>query len=425
MTRVAQAILPPLRLALEAERLLAEEWLPGSRVVDFLVATDHENLEFLKVSGARRAEGDARIRQVTARVPLKPGRSTHATADYKVFTRGVKEGMSVYIEADIVLHDILFCEHFCVKENISLEPMPDGSVFVAKDAGVDFSQDFFPRSFIETRLRLSQQKAGKEFLDFLWQRATEAESSPKAPPPSVVEIWELQRRITLFHHTWRAPFLPHDLQKKWRWLDKGYRKHPWTLGTRDSASRSEVPPLRPPEGWANQSVEWFVVKNLGHCDKDGWQYAADFYDDNNWWGDNPTFNHCRRRLWRRPLDLGEEESCSAAARPSMPRESGGSAPCVLCWGLGVMFTLLVLVIVFVVPPLACHWALVLSADEIAGATGGVLGMEGGTSALNTTWPSTIWLLGCGSNARVPSSGTGSWWLQLARQEAGLDPGRAS
>eukprot|EP00913_Durusdinium_trenchii_P023860 g22408.t1 len=29
----------------------------------------------------------------------------------------------------------------------------------------------------------------------------------------VFEVWELQRRTTMFHDDWRAPFLPHDGQK--------------------------------------------------------------------------------------------------------------------------------------------------------------------------------------------------------------------
>lgn len=28
-----------------------------------------------------------------------------------------------------------------------------------------------------------------------------------------LQVWELQRRTTMFHDDWRAPFLPHDGQK--------------------------------------------------------------------------------------------------------------------------------------------------------------------------------------------------------------------
>ncbi|CAK0910024.1 unnamed protein product, partial [Prorocentrum cordatum] len=129
--------------------------------------------------------------------------------------------------------------------------------------------------------------------------------------------WEVQRRITLFHTDWRAPFLPHDGEARWRWLDAAYRRHPWVAGTLDASAAADRPPLRAPGSWACDDAGW-VVATLGQpCgegqaaasmggwggaefsepargggheppdalaphgagahDEEGWQYAVDFY----------------------------------------------------------------------------------------------------------------------------------------------------
>lgn len=38
-----------------------------------------------------------------------------------------------------------------------------------------------------------------------------------------LKVWELQRRTTMFHDDWRAPFLPHDGQKPHGWIEMGER----------------------------------------------------------------------------------------------------------------------------------------------------------------------------------------------------------
>lgn len=113
----------------------------------------------------------------------------------------------------------------------------------------------------------------------------------------VVEVWELQRRVTLFHSSWRAPFLPHDATCQWRWVVLGnhYQQHEWVEGTRESCAASEAPPIRPPLGW--RAGQWFVSRAPGDCDEAGWQYAHDFYVGSHHWGGSITAMHVRRRLW--------------------------------------------------------------------------------------------------------------------------------
>jgi hypothetical protein len=338
---VAHGVVPPLRLAAEAERLQAEDWAPGSLVLDLLAATGATEIKAATshTISSGGSGGDAKVRRVEARAAPYLGKDTRSTADYHVYTRGEKEAMSLYIEAKVVLHDIPFCEHLELQERLALESMPNGSVLVVKEFGHGFSGSALAQTCTEAMLRRWQQRAGDQLLDFLRQRATGASST--APQPRVVEVWELQRRLTLFHVTWTAPFLPHDGEKQWRWVDTKYRKHPWALGAQVSSAASDVPPLRPPIGWASEEAEeaeWAVTRTLEPCDEEGWQYAADFYESDRLWNSTAAFCHCRRRLWRRPLSAREDCRAIPQERPTeAPQRSGRQ------WrSLGALICLLVL-----------------------------------------------------------------------------------
>lgn len=116
-----------------------------------------------------------------------------------------------------------------------------------------------------------------------------------------VQIWELQRRTTLFHEDWRAPFLPHDGVRGWRWLDTGYHKHPWmAAGLRklEVACKPE-PPIEPGGGWMPIG-DWRVAAgDSERMDADGWQYSNRYHRRDNRWHANSRACHCRRRLWTR------------------------------------------------------------------------------------------------------------------------------
>mmetsp|Transcript_1730 Transcript_1730/g.5429 ORF Transcript_1730/g.5429 Transcript_1730/m.5429 type:complete len:722 (-) Transcript_1730:291-2456(-) len=127
-----------------------------------------------------------------------------------------------------------------------------------------------------------------------------------------VEIWELQRRTTLFSSSWRAPFLPHDGLKRWRWVDKQYAVHVWTAGTKECSALSDEPPIQAPKGWKQETAGWILADAMGACDNDKWQYAIDFYEKDGLWGRSSLFCHCRRRLWK----------CLFLQAPRAPKSAG-------------------------------------------------------------------------------------------------------
>jgi len=133
----------------------------------------------------------------------------------------------------------------------------------------------------------------------LFTSLTAAETDVKARV--MVTVWELQRRWTLFHTTWQAPFLPHDGEKSWRWVDMDYREHPWAVPPLAASAAAAVPIIEPPEkewGQGEQQTTWNVAEPGGPCDQQGWQYAVDFYQDRSYWVSTSQWHHCRRRLWK-------------------------------------------------------------------------------------------------------------------------------
>ncbi|CAK0911003.1 unnamed protein product [Prorocentrum cordatum] len=148
------------------------------------------------------------------------------------------------------------------------------------------------RSAIEAKSRETQETTSKSLIEFLCARAGDGWAKPSQVrvEQDVVEAWELQRRVTVFHTTWRAPFLPHDGQK--HRLLGGKAKEP--------CARAERPPLGPPGGRSEPCIGWKVVSapEGGPCDPDGWQYGFDFYEGPSYWGPEQRFAHVRRRLWR-------------------------------------------------------------------------------------------------------------------------------
>ncbi|CAK0889783.1 unnamed protein product [Prorocentrum cordatum] len=113
----------------------------------------------------------------------------------------------------------------------------------------------------------------------------------------VEEVWELQRRYTVLSASWRAPFMPHDGPAKLRWVCReGYGQHPWMADSKEQPAAQPTPPLVPPEGYFG--CGWAVVEPPGDCDRDGWQYAFDFYEEDDAWRAEAGLYLCRRRLWR-------------------------------------------------------------------------------------------------------------------------------
>eukprot|EP00438_Fugacium_kawagutii_P018992 Skav203210 [mRNA] locus=scaffold1148:109711:112900:- [translate_table: standard] len=116
-------------------------------------------------------------------------------------------------------------------------------------------------------------------------------------------VWELQRRTTIWHSDWRAPFLPHDYQKaiKWMAIEDHYIPHPFIPEDIDVdvAAESEEPPIREVKFLGRRrQCQWHVVVDES-SDLDGWQYAVDFYlEPQKWSSEVRGFSHVRRRRWQ-------------------------------------------------------------------------------------------------------------------------------
>eukprot|EP00928_Gymnodinium_smaydae_P045275 TRINITY_DN30202_c0_g1_i1.p1 TRINITY_DN30202_c0_g1~~TRINITY_DN30202_c0_g1_i1.p1 ORF type:complete len:600 (-),score=57.77 TRINITY_DN30202_c0_g1_i1:199-1941(-) len=134
-----------------------------------------------------------------------------------------------------------------------------------------------------------------------------------------VAVWQLQRRTTIWHTDWRAPFLPHDGHKRCSWTsiqDDDYARHP---SLPDGARRSCATPPIPEVSFMGKprACKWQVIADAGGggADEEGWQYAVDFYLSEESWTPAPaSFSHVRRRLWHPVFD-------HQAAQPAKRKKS--------------------------------------------------------------------------------------------------------
>lgn len=151
------------------------------------------------------------------------------------------------------------------------------------------------------------------------------------------ELWELERRTSIFQEDWRAPFLPHDGEKQWKWTKLGakYSAHALPANvSKDEARASSRPPIPEVNMFGmSRPCEWHVVVDE-FGDREGWQYAVDFYLDPDYW--QPTlgfFSHARRRKWRptfvtdsvTDLVKGVEGSFTELIEPGSPISRRGTA----------------------------------------------------------------------------------------------------
>mmetsp|Transcript_78641 Transcript_78641/g.200159 ORF Transcript_78641/g.200159 Transcript_78641/m.200159 type:complete len:315 (+) Transcript_78641:1-945(+) len=249
-----------------------------------------------------------------------------------------------------------------MREQMTILASPKGAT-VTKGFGLIFTKRTFVKSIIESTSLATQKKNSEPFVEFLQSRgagrgppralslgddaSTTAASSRQALPSLlstrtisskslgspkadagrvVVEVWELQRRLTLFHTTWQAPFLPHDGEKQWRWVDKEYRTHPWAVESLEASGDSDTPALKLP--WhlqQRQGGAGWEVQSTPTSDADGWAYGLDLYQSDELWFANPTWFHCRRRLWRIELQDATANGLSALecmSPRSLRRRSG-------------------------------------------------------------------------------------------------------
>mmetsp|Transcript_23166 Transcript_23166/g.65382 ORF Transcript_23166/g.65382 Transcript_23166/m.65382 type:complete len:671 (+) Transcript_23166:86-2098(+) len=167
---------------------------------------------------------------------------------------------------------------------------------------------------------------------------------------TAAEVWQLERRPMSCSSRWYAPWLPHDGQKKCKWVtkDERYQPHkslPENLTAADISS--DEPPMTQVEVLGGmRNCSWNLVADET-TDEDGWQYAIDFYlQDGLWSKAKRCWSNVRRRRWRPDCSSPEDEDSDAevAAMLSMPtmiltakglsQEAGGSAWTLLDVDLG-------------------------------------------------------------------------------------------
>lgn len=120
-------------------------------------------------------------------------------------------------------------------------------------------------------------------------------------------VWQLQRRVTMWHSSWKAPFLPHDGEKRVGWcaIEDRYFRHPQLPQGKSHDEALEAaaigdgpPPIQEVHFLGKMRTCAWSIQRDTECDKDGWQYAIDFYLDANMWNPSITpFSHVRRRRW--------------------------------------------------------------------------------------------------------------------------------
>lgn len=334
---IMTANLPLLQLGPLAQDLLANEWGDCSLVVDLYRRQGGTEIRVsacvdlgTPASGPSPVGSLVQVRELTLRIPVPPGpmcpETTRMTTTFRLSATPATDDSygqgfnAVTIESSCVSHDIPFGENFCVQERVEFIPSPTGrGVQVTKSFRCVFLRSVgLLASTIRSFTSRAQVKSGDVLVTALQSRTSGSAALARAPSKTneqpgdevqldslqttcTVHIWELQRRATLFHTDWHAPFLPHDGQKRWRWVDTSYQKHPWTrCSQREAAAVADTPPIGPQENWEPQG-DWTICTGSSDStgDEDGWQYAIDFYLDEWWWTPTLHAQHVRRRLWAR------------------------------------------------------------------------------------------------------------------------------
>mmetsp|Transcript_18111 Transcript_18111/g.39065 ORF Transcript_18111/g.39065 Transcript_18111/m.39065 type:complete len:698 (-) Transcript_18111:84-2177(-) len=117
-------------------------------------------------------------------------------------------------------------------------------------------------------------------------------------------VFELERRTSVFQQDWRAPFLPHDGRKSFKWvqLQDGYNVHAAverSMALAEDAAACTTPPIHEAEVFGKvRPCHWNVLIDED-SDCFGWQYAIDFYQAPSYWSrECGWYHHVRRRRWR-------------------------------------------------------------------------------------------------------------------------------
>lgn len=232
---------------------------------------------------------------------------------------GDDEGtIDIYVSK--VTFGIPMAERFVVHEKIRFRPIPDGtgtSINCKSSARLVFLANcgIFAKR-IQAAAMLACRKRTEKLVDCLRVHDS-CEKEETAKPDSFIldtichTVWELQRRRFPYMDSWQHPFLLHDGERRWKWVDSNMTdKHPLLEFTdRKAAVLHESPPLSAPDGW--QGVGVWQLSISPRTDPDGWQYAFDFGRHEGGWVPHNTGGFVRRRQWSRQYIRDSEATAEA------------------------------------------------------------------------------------------------------------------
>lgn len=331
--RIMAAHIPRLEVRPLVDELTAETWDNESLLLE--LATLQGSTE-IKVAPWIDCEQDTgiqgRVREVTMRILVPPApfcpRTSRMTLTCSILSSSSADEPSLIVDKSFVNHDVPYGDYFVVQERMTIVPAVTGAgIDVTISLRCVFLKSTMMQSKIEKGSAEGVARAGSVLIDILHRRAAALQGSPGTSAclndrtTCVQRVWELQRRTTVFHSDWRAPFLPHDRQKRWRWLDEAYQLHPWTKTlSRMDASLEHEPPIRTPLGWAPLdawSVSTREAKGAARCDGESWQYAVDFYSGDQYWKAGGALS-VRRRLWVRTFVLEDGHGAASDDQTRVP-----------------------------------------------------------------------------------------------------------
>eukprot|EP00931_Biecheleriopsis_adriatica_P074086 TRINITY_DN48230_c0_g1_i1.p1 TRINITY_DN48230_c0_g1~~TRINITY_DN48230_c0_g1_i1.p1 ORF type:complete len:575 (+),score=113.85 TRINITY_DN48230_c0_g1_i1:170-1726(+) len=337
---VQQAVVPALCLEALAQELLAAEWNEGSFVRDLYRIQGGTEIcpgswADVSGSGSSSASQKEHVREVQMRVPCPPApgcpASTRMTVTVRVSTAPSDGSQLESIMLDVLAHshDIPFGSSLRVQERIELRTMAGTSdtVEVKKFFRCNFvSSVGFIAPIIRAHTGVEQAKSFPALVSTLKSRADpQAEAKTDDHSMQTVQLWELERRVSMVHSEWHSPFLPYDSQKRWRWVDRSYEMHAWMRpADEEAAATAKTPPVTPQEkGWIPIN-EWSVSYGTaeGTRDEDGWQYAMGFFHDDWWWSADSCGHVVRRRLWTRSFKKVGSAQCKLGASASQEAKYG-------------------------------------------------------------------------------------------------------
>jgi len=308
--KLLEASIPDLELELISKQLVAEDWsIEDSLILEFFHALGGTEMNWSPSIDESDGAATVKIRELTMMMPVPPApmcpKATSMTVTLRVCVNNGPQA-SVTIEQSAVSHDVPFGSNFIVQDRTVLASEQANSVVsVTRSCRVVFLKSCgFLKSKIQSGVVTGQTSSGDIFLGLLRKRApmpiVRVRSDLSHVPKHIESVWEVQRRTTIFNADWRAPFLPHDRNKRWKWLDDSYNRHGWLAGSRDDVAAAETPPLVPGVG-LTPCGDWTVrsgSNEMSHnTDEDGWQYAIDLYRGDSHYGTGKTGMSVRRRLW--------------------------------------------------------------------------------------------------------------------------------